>query len=67
VVKHKDDFQASRLALVEDGVVGFWLSEGEGNYQANSDKRRSDNQRSIVHQASHKLNPPASPSKFITV
>jgi hypothetical protein len=57
VVELKDDFQASRLPLVEDGVVSFWLSGGEGNDQANSDKRHSDNQRSIVHKTSHKLSP----------
>src|SRR4029077_655936 len=67
VVELKDDFQASRLPLVEDGVVGFWLSGGEGNDQANSDKRHSDNQRSIVHKTSHKLSPPESASKFITL
>src|SRR5262249_49420946 len=48
VVELKDDSEASRLPLVEDGVVGFWLSGGEGNDQANSDKRHSDSQRSIV-------------------
>ena len=31
VVELKDDSQASRLPLVEDGVVGFWRSGGEGN------------------------------------
>jgi hypothetical protein len=57
VVELKDDFQASRLPLVEDGVVSFWLSAGEGNNQANSDNRHSDDQRSIVHKTSHKLSP----------
>ena len=53
VVELKDDSQASRLPLVKDGVVGFWLSGGEGNDQANSDERHSDSQRSIVHKTSH--------------
>src|SRR4029077_16434168 len=46
---------------------GFWLSGGEGNDQANSDKCRNDNQHSIVHKTSYKLSPPASASKFITL
>ena len=33
VVELQDDSQASRLPLVEDGVVGFWLSGGEWNDQ----------------------------------
>jgi hypothetical protein len=57
VVELKDDFQASRLPLVEDRVVSFWLSGGGGNDQANSDKRHGDKQRSIVHKTSHKLSP----------
>ncbi len=57
MVELKDDFQASRFPFVEDGVIGFWLSGGEGNDQANSDKRHSENQRSIVHKTSHKLSP----------
>src|SRR4029077_6298304 len=70
VAELKDDFQASRLPLVEDGVVGFWLSGGEGNDQANSDKRHSDDQRSIVHKTSHKLSPQqtqASLSPFVSL
>ena len=65
VVELKDDSQTSRLPLVEDGVVGFCLSGGEGNDQANSDERHSDSQRSIVHETSHKLRRPASASKFM--
>jgi len=57
VVELKDDSQANRLPLIEDGVVGFWLSGGEGNDQANSDKCHNDNQRSIVHKTSYKLSP----------
>ena len=60
----KDDFQASRLPLVEDDVVGFWLSRSEGNAaQANSDKRHSDNQRSIAT-SSVPLQTQASLSRF---
>ena len=64
VVELKDDSQASRLPLVEEGVVGFWLSGGEGNDQANSYERHSDSQRSIVHKTSHKLSRPANASKL---
>jgi hypothetical protein len=60
VAELKDDSQSSRLSLVEDGVVGFWLSGGEGNDQANSDKRHSDSQPSIVHKTNHKLGRPVS-------
>ena len=55
VVELKDDFQASCLPLLEDGVVSFWRSGGKGNNQANSDKRHSDDQHSRVHKTSHKL------------
>ena len=57
-IEFKDDSHASSLALVEDGVAAFRLSGGEGNHQANRDKRQSDNQRSIVHKTSCKLSRP---------
>src|SRR5947199_10843925 len=67
VVELKDDSQASRLPLVEDGVIGIWLSGGEGNDQANSDKRHSDSQRSMAHKTSYKLSRPASANKCINL
>jgi hypothetical protein len=45
VAELKGDFQARRLSLVEDGVVSFWLSGGEGN----NEKRYDSNQRFMVH------------------
>ena len=64
VVELKDDSEASRLPLVEEGVVGFCLSGGEGNDQANSCERHGDSQRSIVHTTRHKLSRPANASKL---